>query len=435
MKPGLFLLIFLLVIPLSESDAQQVDSTFRFYFYDQRYSLFEVLPDTPGEIIMLGNSITNGANWHEIFNNHNIKNRGISGDNTFGILNRLEEVTSSKPEKVFLLIGINDISKNTPVSVILNNYRSIVNGIKQQSPQTRIYLQSLMPTSNDFPLFPNAKNKDDQILAVNIGIEAIAKETGATFIDLFPHFLSTDGKLNAAYTNDGLHLTGEGYLLWAKILRPYVEEVVTLAERTPAVAGDLYYTRKRAMHEAMPVRDGAVVMMGNSITEQGFWQEIFPDANIVNRGIGGDNLSGMLNRLPAILEGNPSAIFIKGGINNILFHNSQPATIADATEKIIQMIRKHNPGCVIYLQSILPVNELIGQNKEFFRNKHSVIAQSNQELKELARRYGIKFIDLYPAFIDPYQRLMPELTTDGIHLSPQGYLLWAEMLRPYIKQQ
>jgi lysophospholipase L1-like esterase len=433
MKPGLFLNICLLVFSISVSHAQQVDSTFRFYFYDQRYSLFELLPDTPGEIIMLGNSITNGANWHEIFNNPRIKNRGISGDNTFGILNRLGEVTSSQPDKVFLLIGINDISKNTPVPVILNNYRRIVNGIRQQSPQTRIYLQSLMPTSDEFPHFPNAKNKDDQIMAVNRGIEEIAKETGVTFIDLYPHFLSSEGKLDSAYTNDGLHLTGEGYLLWARILRPYLEEEINVAERAPAASGDLYYSRKRAIHEAMPVREGAVVFLGNSITEQGFWQELFPDINLLNRGIGGDNLTGMLHRLPAILAGNPSAIFIKGGINNILFHNTQPATIARDTEKLIVMIREHNPRCVIYLQSILPVNEILGQNKEFFRNKHTVIAQANQELKQLALRYGVEFIDLYPAFTDHFQRLRDELTTDGIHLSPQGYLLWAEILRPYIK--
>ena len=67
------------------------------------------MPDTPNEIIMLGNSITDGCEWSELFQNSNIKNRGISGDITEGVLYRLDEVTRSKPAKVFLLIGINDL--------------------------------------------------------------------------------------------------------------------------------------------------------------------------------------------------------------------------------------------------------------------------------------------------------------------------------------
>ena len=206
------------------SSRAQIDSTFRFYFYDQRYSLFESLPRTPGKIIMLGNSITNGGNWSELFNNPNIINRGISGDNTFGILNRLGEIVSFQPDKVFLLIGINDLSRETPVEVILNNYRRIVAQIKQESPETRIYVQSLFPTNNEFDHFPRAQNKDNEIRAVNIGIEEIAIEYGVTFIDLYPHFLDEEGKLGKKYTNDGLHLMGEGYVKWAEILMEFIYE-------------------------------------------------------------------------------------------------------------------------------------------------------------------------------------------------------------------
>lgn len=202
----------------------QVDSTFRFYFYDQRYSLFEALPRTQGKIIMLGNSITNGGNWNELFDNTNVINRGISGDNTFGILNRLGDIVSLQPAKVFLLIGINDLSRETPVDVILNNYRRIVAQLQHESPQTRIYVQSLFPTNNDFDHFPRAQNKDNQIKAVNKGIEEIAKEYRITFIDLYPHFLDEEGKLSKKYTNDGLHLMGEGYLKWAEILKEFISE-------------------------------------------------------------------------------------------------------------------------------------------------------------------------------------------------------------------
>lgn len=79
-------------------------------FYDQRATLFEVLPTSKKDIIFLGNSITNGGEWAELLGNPHVKNRGISGDRTDGVLDRLHVITKGKPAKIFLLIGINDLS-------------------------------------------------------------------------------------------------------------------------------------------------------------------------------------------------------------------------------------------------------------------------------------------------------------------------------------
>jgi lysophospholipase L1-like esterase len=215
---GLFLII------LAASLSAQVDSTYRTYFYEQRQSMFELLPDTEGEIIMLGNSITNVGAWEELLQNPRVKNRGISGDNTFGVLARMDEVLSSKPAKIFILIGINDIAINNPPEVILHNYQKIIDRIIKDSPSTSIYVQSLFPTNNAFTRFAGHQNKDQQIRAVNAGIAQLAIEYGLTFIDLFPQFQDAEGKLDTLYTNDGLHLLGPGYVKWAEILRPFVEE-------------------------------------------------------------------------------------------------------------------------------------------------------------------------------------------------------------------
>ncbi|MBW6498842.1 MAG: sialate O-acetylesterase, partial [Bacteroidales bacterium] len=107
----------LFLVFLAASLFAQVDTTYRTYFYEQRQSMFELLPDTDGEIIMLGNSITNVGAWEELLQNPRVKNRGISGDNTFGVLARMDEVLSSKPAKIFILIGINDIAVNNPPEV------------------------------------------------------------------------------------------------------------------------------------------------------------------------------------------------------------------------------------------------------------------------------------------------------------------------------
>ena len=220
MKVSLYLLLFFAYTNLFG----QVDSTYRTYFYEQRQSMFELLPDTEGEIIMLGNSITNGGAWEELFQNPRVKNRGISGDNTFGVLARMDEVLSSKPAKIFILIGINDIALNNAPEVVLVNYRKIIQRIIKDSPGTSIYVQSLFPTNNDFTRFAGHQNKDDKVRAVNAGIAQLAIEFGLTFIDLYPQFQNSEGKLDTLYTNDGLHLLGPGYVKWAEILRPFVIE-------------------------------------------------------------------------------------------------------------------------------------------------------------------------------------------------------------------
>lgn len=214
---------FLLVLFASGLFAQ-ADTTYRTYFYEQRQSMFEQLPDDEGEIIMLGNSITNVGAWEELLQNPLVKNRGISGDNTFGVLARMDEVLSSKPAKIFILIGINDIAQNNPPEVILANYRKIIQRIINDSPSTSIYVQSLFPTNNVFTRFAGHQNKDDLIRAVNAGIASLSIEYGLTFIDLYPQFQDAEGKLDTLYTNDGLHLLGTGYLKWAEILKPYVVE-------------------------------------------------------------------------------------------------------------------------------------------------------------------------------------------------------------------
>lgn len=194
------------------------DSSFRFYYYDQKLSMFLLMPDREDEIVWMGDSITDGGEWSELFPGYTTLNRGISADNTFGILNRLHEVTKRKPKKIFLLIGINDLAKEIPLEKILDNYLKIVIQIQQESPKTEIWLQTLMPTNNGFNDFPKHQNKTEKINALNEGIKQISEKQNTKWIDLNTPFSDKDGKLDTRFTNDGLHLTGAGYLQWKQIL-------------------------------------------------------------------------------------------------------------------------------------------------------------------------------------------------------------------------
>lgn len=195
------------------------DSTFRPNNFSLKVGLFKSFPNLSSDFIFLGNSITAGTDWNEQLGIKNARNRGISGDITFGVVERLQEVIEGKPAKVFILIGINDISRNIPDSVILNNYKRIVSTIKSQSPQTKIYFHTLMPVNNEFTQFKNHYNKDEHILWLNEQIKLLGMQEKFTVIDLHPYFLNADKKLDKKYTEDGLHLNAEGYKVWTKVLK------------------------------------------------------------------------------------------------------------------------------------------------------------------------------------------------------------------------
>lgn len=205
--------------------SQQVkwDSTYRPGNYAVRVGQFRSYPDSEKDIVFLGNSITDYTDWNELLQIDNAKNRGISGDITFGILERLDEVTEGKPTKIFILIGINDISRNIPDSVILSNYKKMISRIKKESPTTKIYFNTIMPVNNTFTP-RNHFNKDEHIQYINNELKKIGKSEKITVIDVHPYFLDADGRLDKKYTYDGLHPNYLGYEKWAQILKPYINE-------------------------------------------------------------------------------------------------------------------------------------------------------------------------------------------------------------------
>ena len=221
--PKIVLLSILLTISLSAfTQTQSWDSTYRPTNYVQRVANFRSYPNSTNDIIFLGNSITDFTDWNELLQLPGARNRGISGDISFGVLERLDEVIECKPAKIFLLIGINDISRNIPDSIILDNYRRMIRQVRLTSPKTGIYFNTLLPVNNTFP-DRNHFNKDQHIASVNRGLKNICLEEGITLIDIHTPFLDNDKRLNKAFTYDGLHLNAEGYKKWASILQPYLK--------------------------------------------------------------------------------------------------------------------------------------------------------------------------------------------------------------------
>jgi len=148
-------------------------------------------------------------------------NRGIGGDITFGVLKRLDDVTRRQPSRLFLLIGINDIGKDIPDVVIADNIRKIVVRVQGESSSTKIYVQSILPVNPDVPDFPQHYDKQEHVLNTNKLIKKVAEDTHCTYINIHDLFTDEQGKLDAKYTADGLHLTpaGGGYEKWVAYLR------------------------------------------------------------------------------------------------------------------------------------------------------------------------------------------------------------------------
>lgn len=200
------------------------DSLFSTY-YHQRLSLFRSLPQTPGDIIFLGNSITDGSEWNELFADGKLKNRGISGDNTAGVIHRMDEIAVRKPAKVFLMIGVNDLARNIKPDSVLKNMLIIVDYLRQQTPATKVFVHSILPVNNVYGKFQGHTGKAKEISEVNAGLQAKATSKGYTYINLHTLFSDPGGKLNASLSNDGLHLKGEAYLLWKHLIYPYVYDL------------------------------------------------------------------------------------------------------------------------------------------------------------------------------------------------------------------
>lgn len=222
MKSKLFFLFGFLLV--ATSAIGQVLGKYGNY-YDQRELLFEAMPTSQNDIIFLGNSITDGAEWAELFENANCKNRGISGDSTDGVLNRLETVTKGQPAMIFLMIGTNDMNLGRSNETIATNLREIVQRIKAETPRTRLIVQSILPTNDCYGLFTGHTKRYKDVALVNTMLKDIAEEEKVTYLDLYSHFANEEGKMNPEYSNDGLHLNAAGYQLWREIVEKEIGKI------------------------------------------------------------------------------------------------------------------------------------------------------------------------------------------------------------------
>jgi lysophospholipase L1-like esterase len=182
-------------------------------YYKHKKSQFEVLAmNEKYTTMMLGDSITDEGQWDELLNNDKVQNRGISGDTTSGVLDRLDSI-SSNIQQVFIMIGVNDFMRGKEVDEVYNNYLKIIKIFKDKN--IKINIQATLYIGET-----RKANFNPKIEELNKRLEKYASENQITFINLNPIF-APQKVLKKEFTFDDLHLNGTAYKLWANEIKNY----------------------------------------------------------------------------------------------------------------------------------------------------------------------------------------------------------------------
>ena len=164
---------------------------------------------------MIGDSLTAGAPWNEIFPNVQIANRGIGGDTTDDILLRMDTILSVSPKKALIMVGINDVRRGASPGSVLRNYSEIVKRLQQAG--VTVIIQSTLDCSKDV-----CGDQVYQIRDLNKQLEDFAKRNNIVFLDINADLSSPSDGLLSKYSYDGIHLLASGYVKWSERIRPYL---------------------------------------------------------------------------------------------------------------------------------------------------------------------------------------------------------------------
>lgn len=190
----------------------------------------------------------------------------------------------------------------------------------------------------------------------------------------------------------------------------------------PVVKDRMGATRRRHF-DTVPVPPRRVLFLGDSLTEAGLWSDLFPDLPTTNRGIGGEATYDLVERLDGTLN-DPLAVSLLIGTNDLHGPRSlrDPRGVAARTDAIVARIRERAPGARLLVNGVFPRTALLA----------STITTVNAWYATSAARHGATYVDPWPAFADADGAIRSDLSRDQLHLTPAGYLAWADLLRPHL---
>ncbi len=381
-------------------------------FRNHRYDSFKVLETNNESIVFIGNSITDMHCWPEAFKTSDgrylpIVNRGNSGTNSTEQSNNLESYIAGKPKKVFMMIGTNDIATSGGLNFsgeqVLQYVKSMVERIHMRSPETKIYLYSILnnKTSNRVEATWLHTNK-----IVKEYVEAQDVEW-LTYIDLYDKLAGV--AQGGVWSYDYLHLTAAAYKVWCETICEYLAEgedytVTTVyPDNTSSVQKNGSLNSSHGMRATyfsmMPMSSDDVLVFGDEFVKNGEWQELLGNPNVKNRGTGwgyGGDIATTSKLVDAtfastgVTKEAPKAIFIYTGTGDCN-GSTAIATVKSSYKTLVDKVAAKAPTSKIYLLALCPTNNATTNT--------SRIKVLNDYLKTLESE-NITFIDTYTPLLN-----------------------------------
>ena len=194
--------------------------------YQRRQSLFAALPQRNDGVIFLGDSLIQTCEWSELLPLPGIQNRGIAGDTTDLLLQRLDMIVDAQPKHIVLMIGINDLRhQGCDIPSVLSGYEGILRRLTTELDYTQLLVHSVLPIH---PQRFQARFKrsgvhvNTNVKEFNTQLQRIAQRYQCVYIDLTSLLMDSAGQLDLVYTTDGLHLSGKAYNVWAALLESHL---------------------------------------------------------------------------------------------------------------------------------------------------------------------------------------------------------------------
>jgi len=396
-------------------------------FRNHRYDSFKVLETNNESIVFIGNSITDMHCWPEAFKTSDgrylpIVNRGNSGTYSTEQSNNLESYIAGKPKKVFMMIGTNDIATSGGLNFsgeqVLQYVKSMVDRIHMRSPQTKIYLYSILNNKTN-----------NRVEATWLHTNKIVKEyveaqdvEWLTYIDLYDKL--TGVAQGGVWSYDYLHLTAAAYKVWCETICEYLAEgedytVTTVyPDNTSSVQknGSLNgaHGMRATYFSMMPMSSDDVLVFGDEFVKNGEWQELLGNPNVKNRGTGwgyGGDIATTSKLVDAtfastgVTKEAPKAIFIYTGTGDCN-GSTAIATVKSSYKTLVDKVAAKAPTSKIYLLALCPTNN----------------ATTNTSRIKVLNDYMKTLESENITFIDTYTPLLNGNVADTKYFYPSNYL-------------
>ncbi|CAN7249531.1 GDSL-type esterase/lipase family protein [Pseudoduganella sp. LjRoot289] len=421
------------------------------------------------QVVFIGDSITEGWEkagmpvWKRYYDKYNAVGLGFSGDHTENVLWRLQhgEVDGIAPKVAVLMIGTNNTGdRQDEPKATAAGVKAILDELGRRLPDTKVLVLAVFPREEQPTGYLRRLNA-----RVNEIIAGYADGRRVFFADINSALMNADGTLSRDVMPDLLHLSEQGYGIWARSLEPELRKLMPGSVSANAAAGAaanvpdggqghtsacattaapravdypwMSMTRWNQMHDdqaARAARGGVDVMfVGDSLTEmwpKALWDANFGGLKAANFGIGGDRTGNVLWRLqnPAIAALKPKVVVLMIGVNNINLCGDKPEQVFGGIQAVVAALRKQYPDARILLNAVLPEGAIADAPE-----RQSVVAL-NKLVKTLDDGKAVFFHDYGARFIGADGALSAELQPDFLHLSEAGYRIFADGIRPDIEK-